>query len=899
MAEKAIFIDGNSLINRAYFAVRPLSNSQGQMTNAVYGFVTMLLRLLREERPDYLAVAFDKSKITFRHGEYQAYKANRTGMPDQLASQLPLLKEVLRAFRIPIYEIEGYEADDVLGTLARRVAGPDRKVLILTGDRDALQLIDDHTNVLFTVRGISDLKRYDADALKADFGLTPEQIVDLKALMGDKSDNIPGIPGVGEKTALQLLHEYGSLETVLARADEVRGERLQTLLRDHAESARLSKRLATIRCDVPLEVNIADSAVSEPDYPELLRVFRELEFRGLIERLNLVAKAGEAGDGAVARAAAAFAPAEVKVVGSAAELSAALDRLRSGFALLIVPGPGHPVEGRIAAIAIAPLERCGESAVVCPLGGEGADLFASRGLTAADAVRALAPLLTDPDLPKVGYNIKPGLLALRRHGCEARGLVHDVAVVAYLLDPTRATYRLEDLAREQLQIELPAETPGDLAALAARAAALVKLRPVMERRLEENGLAELFRTIEMPLVSVLATMEFAGVAIDRERLLAMGDEFAARLDELTAEIYRLAGQEFNINSTKQLGEILFGKLGLPAVKKTKTGFSTDAEVLETLAADHEIAAKLLEHRALAKLKSTYVDGLATLVNPLTGRVHTTFQQTVTATGRLSSTEPNLQNIPIRDELGRRLRTVFVPGGADRVILAADYSQIELRILAHLSGDAYLTDSFLRGQDVHQRTAAEVFGVPLAEVTREMRARAKAVNFGIVYGISDFGLSRQLGIPRAEAARYIATYFERYSGVKRYMDRTIAQARALGYVTTLFGRRRLLPDINNRNRTVRQFAERTAINTPIQGTAADIIKLAMINVDRRLRDLGLRSQMILQVHDELIFEVPTAEIETMKRLVRDEMENVIVLSVPLVVDVKLGPNWYDVKPVSVE
>lgn len=897
MAEKAIFIDGNSLINRAYFAVRPLSNSQGQMTNAVYGFVTMLLRLLREERPDYLAVAFDKSKVTFRHGEYQAYKANRTGMPDQLASQLPLLKKVLRAFRIPIYEIEGYEADDVLGTLAKRAAGPDRKVLILTGDRDALQLIDAHTNVLFTVRGISDLKRYDADALKADFGLAPEQIVDLKALMGDKSDNIPGIPGVGEKTALQLLHDYGTLENVLARAAEVRGERLQTLLKEHAESARLSKRLATIRCDVPLEVNIADSAVSEPDYRELLRVFRELEFRGLIERLDLVAKAGEE-EGAALPAAAAFAPAEVNVLGSAAELSAALDRLRSGFALLIVPGPGHPVEGRIAAMALAPLAEDGESAIVCPL-GDGADLFASRGLTAADAVSALRPALADPDLPKVGYNIKPGLLALRRHGCEARGIAHDVAVAAYLLDPTRATYRLEDLAREQLQIELPAETPGDLAALAARAAALVKLRPVMERRLDENGLAELFKTIEMPLVSVLASMEFAGVAIDRERLLAMGDEFAARLDELTAEIYRLAGQEFNINSTKQLGEILFGKLGLPVVKKTKTGFSTDAEVLEALAADHEIAAKLLEHRALAKLKSTYVDGLAALVNPLTGRVHTTFQQTVTATGRLSSTDPNLQNIPIRDELGRRLRTVFVPGGDDRVILAADYSQIELRILAHLSGDAYLTDSFLRDQDVHQRTAAEVFGVPLAEVTREMRARAKAVNFGIVYGISDFGLSRQLGIPRAEAARYIATYFERYSGVKRYIERTIAEARALGYVMTLFGRRRALPDINNRNRTVRQFAERTAINTPIQGTAADIIKLAMVNVDRRLRDRGLRSQMILQVHDELIFEVPTDEIETMKDLVRHEMESVIALNVPLVVDVKLGPNWYDVKAVAAQ
>ncbi|MGE5561492.1 MAG: DNA polymerase I [Chloroflexota bacterium] len=896
MARKAIFIDGNSLINRAYFAVRPLTNSQGQMTNAVYGFVTMLLRLLREEKPDYLAVAFDKSKINFRHSEYQAYKANRTGMPDQLASQMPLLKDVLRAFRIPIYEIDGYEADDVLGTLARQTATSDLTVLILTGDRDALQLIDDRTNVLFTLKGISDLKRYDAAALRADFDLAPAQIIDLKALMGDKSDNIPGIPGVGEKTALKLLHDFGSVDSVLDHADEVAGERLKALLREHADAARLSKRLATIKCDVPIAVDIDAAAVDEPDYPELLRVFRELEFRGLIDRLNLEAKAGV---DASAAAAPPAAPVEVSVVASAEELARLGDSLRHGFALQVVPGAGHPVEGRISAIALAPLAGSGETVTIVSLTEPEADLFAPRGLSAAEAVRVLRPLLEDAAVAKVGYNLKPGLLALRRHGCELRGLVHDAAIAAYLLDPTRATYRLEDLGREYLGAELPAELHGDTTALAARTAALVKLQPLLERRLADNGLAELFRTMETPLLGVLAAMEYEGVAIDRQRLLKMGDEFAARLVELTADIYRLAGGEFNINSTKQLGEILFVKLGLPAVKKTKTGFSTDAEVLEALAANHEIAAKLLEHRALSKLKSTYVDGLAALVSPLTGRVHTTFQQTVTATGRLSSTEPNLQNIPIRDELGRRLRLVFVPDSPDKLILAADYSQIELRILAHLSGDAYMTDSFLRNQDVHQRTAAEVFGVRLEDVTRDMRARAKAVNFGIVYGISDFGLARQLGIPRAEAAQYIATYFERYGGVKDYMDRTISQARAQGYVTTLFGRRRLLPDIDNRNRNVRQFAERTAINTPIQGTAADIIKLAMISIDRRLRAEKLRSKMILQVHDELIFEVERDELDAMKRLVRDEMEGVVKMSVPLLVDVKVGPNWYDVKGIAVD
>ncbi|MCL5676682.1 MAG: DNA polymerase I, partial [Firmicutes bacterium] len=838
--------------------------------------------------------------------EYTEYKAHRTGMPDDLRAQMPVLKDVLAALGIRLVEQDGYEADDLIGTLSRLGEEAGLTVQIVTGDRDALQLLSDQVRVLLTKKGISEVQTFGPDVLKAEYGLEPHQIIDLKGLMGDASDNIPGLPGVGEKTALKLLLQFGSVEAVLAGADQVPGKKLAETVRTHADLAALSKHLATIDREAPVEVVIADLARPVPDRPRVAALFRELELQSLNRRLDAVFEqvdkpgagasetASEAGEGTVAF----WASVSLTAAESPEDFTrAAAPLLASQPAWMAAPGPGGWTLAAGTADRTVTLDLPGAKGEP-RLGPEALAVLARTvARDGGDAAQDLAAYWQDPAIPKYGHDLKTLALGLRRCGLRPEGLAFDTALAGYLLDANRVQYRLPQLASERdlaplLTLE---ESPGPTAFAGAQATLCARLVEPMRRELQKAGLSQLMAGLEMPLLSVLADMEEIGVLVNRQGLADMGDELQRRIEELTSAICNLAGETFNVNSTRQLGEILFDKLGLPVVKKTKTGYSTDAEVLEQLEDKHPIVGKILEHRTLVKLKGTYVDGLSGLIDPASGRVHTTFNQTVAATGRLSSADPNLQNIPIRLEEGRRLRRVFVaaPG---TVLFAADYSQIELRILAHIAGDQALVDAFWKDQDIHARTASEVFGVPMDLVTREMRSAAKAVNFGIAYGQTDFGLARSLGIPRAEAKAYIESYFARYPGVKTYMERIVEEARRDGYVSTLMGRRRPLPDIRSRNRNIRQYAERTAINTPIQGTAADIIKVAMVSVHRGLRSAGLKARLLLQVHDELVLEVPLEELPQVRELVVSRMEGAMQLNVPLKADAKQGSDWYDMQRV---
>ncbi|HHY32608.1 MAG TPA: DNA polymerase I [Firmicutes bacterium] len=964
--KKLVIIDGNSLANRAFYAIQAdLSTRTGERTNAVYGFANMLLRLLEEEKPDYLAVAFDRAAPTFRHLEFEGYKATRKGMPDELASQIPLIKELVEAFRVPVLEIDGYEADDIIGTVTRKAEEAGCESLIVTGDRDTLQLVSPLTRAVITRKGISEMETFDEAAVRERFGIAPGQVPDLKGLAGDASDNIPGVPGIGEKTAVKLIQTFGGVEEVLRNVDSVEPARARELIRNHAEQAQLSKRLAIIDRDVPIDFDLDACRLEEPDYARLADLFRRLEFRSLLRRLEARMGPGpgkpepatprsgtppsrpsvppepvagslfgaeEVGPDVVRDEARRGRPpaapdegvfgeptvvtAEASGRGARCAIVADLDAVRDlarelgaakDFTFDVVADGPHPMRAALVGVAFAlPDGR----AFYVPFAHSylGAPAVPERA-----ALDILGPVFEDDAISKVCHDAKPKMIHLRRRGVKLEGLYFDTMIGAYLVNPERKS-DLEHVIREQLGedvygvdalysaagrgglprtvAEARAEAVGD--AVCEGLARLPRLREVITKKLMDFGMQKLFCSVEMPLVTVLADMEMTGVAVDPERLRDLSRDMALRMAGLEREIYELAGEEFNINSPKQLGHILFEKLGLPAAKKTKTGYSTDAEVLEELSSHHRIAAKIVEYREIAKLKGTYADALASLINPETGRIHTTFNQTVTATGRLSSSDPNLQNIPIRKEEGRRIRAVFVPGKANSLILSADYSQIELRVLAHFSRDRALVESFRRDEDIHARTAASVFGVDIRDVTPEMRSRAKAVNFGIVYGISDFGLAKGLGISRKEAALFIDTYFRHYSGVKKYLDEVVEAARRDGYVTTLLNRRRYLPDLNSKNVPARKFAERTAMNTPIQGTAADIIKLAMVSVHRELGRRGLASKMILQVHDELVFEVPESEIEEVATLARRTMEEAVVLDVPLRADVKAGPNWLDLK-----
>nr|WP_092074912.1 DNA polymerase I [Dendrosporobacter quercicolus]NSL49813.1 DNA polymerase I [Dendrosporobacter quercicolus DSM 1736]SDN20585.1 DNA polymerase I [Dendrosporobacter quercicolus] len=870
MKQKMMIIDGSSLIHRAFYALPLLTTASGQHTNAVYGFATMLVKLLADYKPDAIAVAFDKGRVTFRNEVYGQYKAHRKATPAELSEQFPLVQQLLAAFGITVMEEAGYEGDDIIGTLTAKAVAAGFAVIIVTGDRDALQLLQPAVQVMLTRKGISDMEMFDTGIFKAKYGVEAAQLIDLKGLMGDTSDNIPGVPGIGEKTALKLISEFGTVENLLRNIDQVPGKKLQENLRNNVELAVVSKQLATIITDMPMDFN-PDSYKMEPDCENIRALFTRFEFKSLLARMDVLFPGNSSSSPEVEDVSR-----EAPTVCDRSAALAVAAAIRQQKAMFFFP----VITGRIPSLVFAGL---------AVMAAEDQPVYIPAGTEAWDEMLAL---LADDRIGKVTHEVKSVYAACRQEKVSFAGPAFDTALAAYLIDPTASEYPLAGLREKYLGLSSgQAGKPTIDQGYAAWAVQVIQpLYPVLERKLKELELVKLYYEIELPLVSVLTAMETDGIAIDSGHLAVMSAEIAGKVDGLLSEIYQLAGEEFNVNSTKQLGQILFDKLKLPVIKKTKTGYSTDAEVLEKLAGQHPLIDQLLEYRLLTKLKSTYLDGMQGLVNATTKRIYTSFNQLVTATGRLSSSDPNLQNIPIRSEAGKRIRELFIPGDGYHYLMSADYSQIELRVLAHMSGDANLMDAFRANQDVHTRTAAEVFGVHMNEVTAEMRRRAKAVNFGIVYGISDYGLSRDLGVTRKEAAQYIESYFDKCRGVKAFIDQVVKEAHENGYVTTLFGRRRYLPEINSSNYNQRSFAERTAMNTPIQGTAADVIKKAMIDVYRELTQRQLKSRLLLQVHDELVLEVSNEETAEVSQIVQQAMENAVKLDVPLVADVKLGENW---------
>ena len=882
---KLMAIDGNSIINRAYYGIRPLTTRDGLYTHAIFGFLTTLLRLEGEEKPDAVCVTFDVHAPTFRHTADAAYKATRKPMPEELRMQMPVLKEVLDALSIPRYELAGWEADDLLGTISRRCEAEGWECVVVTGDKDSLQLITDRTKVklVSTRMGQTTTKDMTPETFREQYGFDPIHMIDLKALMGDASDNIPGVPGVGEKTAMGLIQKYGSGEELYARMPDVEAKPAALRkLQEGEESARHSHWLATIVTDAPLDFKPEDNLVQKPGaaaYPLFLR----LEFTKLIEKFGLTAEEQTAAETAQASLAMT-----VEQVTDQAGADRLLDPWRQAdhVALLALP------------------DLTGVS-VVCRTGGDTAvtaELFFER--FQGDWNGLLRALFSE-DVKKVSHNVKDLMRTLLENGLPADGFIFDTALAAYLLDATAGSYDLGRLFVSYYNTELPKplylepdafSMLGDAAAAEAAfdsyAAAVDALYGTLSGKLREQEMWELYETAELPLCRVLAEMELAGCRVDARALADFGESLSQRAAELEAAIYDMAGERFNINSPKQLGEILFGRLGLPHGKKTKTGWSTNADVLEKLRYEAPIVGAVLEYRQYAKLKSTYADGLLKAIDP-DGRVRTSFQMTVTATGRLSSTEPNLQNIPTRTDLGSEIRRMFVPDDGC-VLVDADYSQIELRLLAHISGDEAMRAAFTSGQDIHTATAAQVFHVPPEEVTHEMRRSAKAVNFGIVYGISAFSLSQDIGVSVAEAKAYMEAYFATFPGVRKYMDSVVERAKETGYVETLLHRRRDLPELKSSNFNLRSFGERVALNMPIQGTAADVMKLAMVAVWKRLKAENLQARLVLQVHDELIVECPEAEAEIVAKLLAEEMENVVKLSVPLTADAHWGKNWLEAK-----
>ena len=873
--EKFYIIDGSSYIYRAYFAIRELSSSAGLPTNAVYGFTQMLLKIIKDKKPDYLAIAFDSKGPTFRHTAYQDYKVHRPEMPDPLALQIPYIHRMVEAFRIPVILGEGFEADDLIGTLAKKGEAMGLRVVVVTGDKDMFQLVSPGTSVYDTMKE----KTYTEKEIREKFGVEPAQVVEIMGLMGDSVDNIPGVKGIGEKTAIQLIQEFGTIENLLTHLDQVPKPKLRENLKTDAETARLSRSLALIQTDCPVEFEPERFRMQEPDFDKLIPLCNELEFSNVLKGMTLPAPK-------LAEGYHILLPSEVK------EAAAALQK-KGRAAIDLLATSDEPMRAEWAGIAF-----CAEKgkAFYLPL----------------EDRKALPPevkeVLESESVAKIGHDLKGAEIVLARRGIRLRGATFDAMIASYLLNPGRRDHSLETVAFEYLKERLvtASEAAGGAKLekvhplheagaeriapyLCQRADAIHQLADLLPPLLEKQGLTPLFNEMEMPLVPVLAEIERNGVKIDPDFLSEMSKEFDAKLAELTERIYRLAGGPFNINSPKQLCEVLFEKLKLPPIRKTKTGYSTDEEVLTQLAVRHELPAEILNNRQLVKLKSTYIDALPKLIHPETGRVHTQLNQTVAATGRLSSKEPNLQNIPIKGELGRRIRQAFIaePG---HLLLSADYNQIELRILAHMSDDPSLIESFRTGEDVHTRTAVQLFNLEKEAITPEMRRIAKTVNFGVIYGISPFGLASNLGVSHFEAKRYIDRYFEHYHGIQRFINEMLEAATRQGYVTTLFGRRRQIAELASRNSQTRSLGERLAVNTPIQGTAADIIKKAMIDIARWMKEAEVKSRMILQVHDELIFEAPENEMPLMKERVAALMEGVIQLKAPLKVDVGVAKNW---------
>lgn len=876
MSEKLVLIDGNSIIYRAFFALPLLNNDKGIYTNAVYGFTTMLMRILQEEKPTHILVAFDAGKTTFRHKTYEDYKGGRQKTPPELSEQFPLTKELLTAYNIPFYELELYEADDIIGTLATQAASKGWETKVISGDQDLLQLVSEQITVDVTRKGISEVDSYTPAFMKEKMELTPEQIIDLKALMGDSSDNIPGVPGVGIKTATKLLKEYETLENIYENLDKISGKKLKENLTKYKDNAFLSKELVTINRESPVEIGLTELQYEGYDTAKVYELFQDLGFRSLLDRIQ---------------------PTEEVSQESLSEISyQVVDEVTSDMFT------GHE------ALVVEMIEDNYHEAPILGFGvvNDHQKYFIPTDIALKSPV--FKDWAEDASQEKYVFDAKAVFVALLKHGIRMNGIAFDMHLASYLLDPGENHQDIPSISKRMgmTDLLLDEEVYGKGAKqkvpeqetmaehIIRKSESLFLLKEKMIKQLEENDQLELYEQLEMPLALILGEMEHTGVQVDINRLEKMEEELAERIQAIEEEVYRLAGEKFNLNSPKQLGPILFEKLNLPVVKKTKTGYSTAVDVLEKLADKHEIIPNILLYRQLNKLQSTYVEGLLKVVHKDTNKIHTRFNQALTQTGRLSSIDPNLQNIPIRLEEGRKIRQAFIPSKEDWVIFAADYSQIELRVLAHIAEDEKLIEAFEQDLDIHTRTAQEIFHVDEEDITPNMRSQAKAVNFGIIYGMSDYGLSQNLGITRKEAQQFIDRYFASYPSVKQYMDDIVQEAKHKGYVTTLMNRRRYLPEINSRNFNRRSFAERTAMNTPIQGSAADIIKKAMIDLHRKLEEEQLEARILLQVHDELILEAPKHEIEILSKIVPEMMESTVNLLVPLKVDYTYGDSWFDAK-----
>lgn len=899
---KLVLIDGNSILNRAFYGImgsKMLQSKDGTPTNAVYGFLAILFKILEDIKPEYLVVAFDLKGPTKRHEMYDGYKANRKGMPDELACQMPIIKEILRAMKIDIVEKQGYEGDDILGTLSVYGEKQGLDVTILSGDRDTFQLATDKVTIRIprTKMGKTEVEDFNKAKVEEIYNLEPKQLIEVKGLQGDTSDNIPGVPGIGEKTALKLIQEYKNIENLYklleeGKAEDVKGKTRERII-ENKDLAFLSKELGTININAPIEENLEEFKVEEWDKPKVLKLFKELNFNRYIERFNLASEDEIEPEEVVEK----YEVQEIDI-DKAKEMILKTKELFYHFSTKEVNKPECIIKKEFESFSFYNKE-------------ENKAYFVKLS---EDSYNALKEIFEDKAIKKYGYKTSEDYILLKQLGILPQNIIYDAEVAVYDLDPSNMKYKMQDVAyqyldfnmeeylnglgiKKQEQINLFEENADNdeyeryLNTLYCYL--IQKLYEKTTEELEKLEETDLFNNIEMPLVEVLSEMQYEGIQIDKDELEEFGVTLKQNIEELTQEIYTLSGTEFNINSPKQLGEVLFEKLELPVIKKTKTGYSTDVDVLEKLKKEHPVIEKILEYRSLTKLNSTYVEGLKPYINPVTGRIHSYFHQTITATGRISSTEPNLQNIPTRIELGKQLRRAFKPKEG-YLFIDADYSQIELRVLAHISNDEHMIEAFNNNEDIHKQAAASVFKVPINEVTKEQRTHAKAVNFGIVYGISDFGLANQLGVSNKQAKEYISQYLEKYQGIKHFMDDIVESAKAKGYVETLFGRRRYIPEIKSSNYMVRQFGNRVAMNTPIQGTAADIMKIAMINVNKALKEKHINGKIVLQIHDELLLEVSKEDKQQAKEILKQCMENAMKLSVPLEVEISEGEDWYEVK-----
>jgi len=888
-SKKIMIIDGSSLLHRAFYALPLLTTKSGLYTNGVYGFLTMFYKITEQYEPDYIGVAFDKKGPTFRHKKYVEYKGTRQSTPSELSQQFPMIKEILSYMNIPTLEMQEYEADDIAGTLAKIGENEALEVILVTGDKDYLQLTTDKTKVLLTKKGITEIEAYDRNRIKEEYGIEPKQFIDLKGLMGDKSDNIPGVPGIGEKTGLKLIQEYGSIQNIYENIDKISGKKLKENLIENENLAYISRTLGEIITNVPLNMELEDFKATTPEWIKLKNIYEELEFKSLLNKI----------------------PSEFKEKTQKVKFDYSYRELKpSEFGELV---NDIKTEEKFCFKFIINNLNYIENEII------GIGIKTPRGMTNYidllqyndEFTNYFKEIFENSQIAKIGHDLKVDIVQLFRLNIALKNFTFDSMIAQYLLNPSQANYSINNLSEEYFDVygiqsedvfgkgkglkkARDLDKEDIMKYLSFIFESVFKLEPIMMEKIIEQRMENLYTEVELPLAEVLANMEFIGFKIDTNELKILGKEYDEEIDSLTKEIYELAGSTFNINSPKQIGEILFEKLMLPVIKKTKTGYSTDVEVMEKLKDQHPIVEKILRYRQIVKLKSTYIDGLLSLINSKTNRIHSSFNQTIASTGRISSTEPNLQNIPIRTEDGRKIRKAFIAESPNFRLLDGDYSQIELRVLAHISNDPKMKDAFVSGEDIHRKTASEVFHVEKEDVTSDLRYRAKAVNFGIVYGISDFGLSRDLNIPRKEAKEYIENYFKNFQMVKKYMEDIVSEGKKNGYVETILHRRRYIPELNSKNYNVRSFGERIALNTPIQGSAADIIKMSMVRVYNDLRDRNLRSRLILTVHDELILEVHKDEIDEVNKLVKNIMENAISLTIPLKVDFKIGDSWYDTK-----